>query len=72
VDRRGAVAAEDDAVARNIGGPSERVRDVVAEIESVAPGAAGMITVKEDMLLPLPEDMAASQPVTTPLRQGGP
>jgi UDP-glucuronate 4-epimerase len=63
-------AAVGDAMVRNLGGPSEHVTDVVAAIESVAPGAAGKITVKHDVLLPLPEDMDASQPVTTPLRQG--
>ena len=62
--------AVSDAAVRNLGGPSEDVTDVVAAIESVAPGAAGKITVKQDVLLPLPEDMEASQPVTTPLRQG--
>jgi UDP-glucuronate 4-epimerase len=59
-----------DAVVRNLGGPSEDVTDVVAEIESAAPEAAGKITLKPDVLLPLPQDMEASQPVTTPLRQG--
>jgi UDP-glucuronate 4-epimerase len=58
------------SVGLSLGGPSEDVTDVVAAIESVAPGAAGKITVKEDVLLPPPEDMEASQPVTTPLRQG--
>ena len=43
---------------------------MIAAIEAVAPDAAGRITFKEDVLLPLSEDMAASQPVTTPLRQG--
>ena len=66
----GARAAEHDAVVRNLGGPSEHVRDVVAAIESVAPEAAGKITIREDVLLPLPEDMEAVEPVTTPLRQG--
>jgi len=59
-----------DAVVRNLGGPSEDVTDVVAAIESVAPAAVGKITVNQDVLLPLPEAMKASQPVTTPLRQG--
>jgi UDP-glucuronate 4-epimerase len=58
------------AVVRNVGGPCEHVTDVVAAIASVAPAAAGKITVKHDVLLPLPEDMEASQPVTTPLGQG--
>ena len=59
-----------DAVVRNIGGPSEHVADVVAAIESVAPEAAGKITVKRDVLLPLPEEMEASPTAGTPLRQG--
>jgi hypothetical protein len=59
-----------DAVVQNVGGPSEHVRDVVAAIESVAPESAGKITFKGDVLLPLPEDMEASQHVATPLRQG--
>lgn len=59
-----------DAVVRNIGGPSEHVADVVAAIESVAPEAAGKITVKEDVLLPLPEEMEASPTALTPLWQG--
>jgi UDP-glucuronate 4-epimerase len=63
-------AAVRDAVVRNLGGPSEDVTDVVAAIEAVEPEAAGKITVKPDVVLPLPEDMEASQPVTTPLRQG--
>jgi UDP-glucuronate 4-epimerase len=59
-----------DAPVRNVGGPSEHVSDVVAAIESAAPEAAGKITFRHDVLLPLPEDMEASQPVATPLRQG--
>lgn len=35
-----------------------------------APEAAGAITFKEDVLLPLPEDMAAERPVSTPLAAG--
>lgn len=62
--------AAGDAVVRNLGGPSEDVIDVVAAIESVAPESAGKITVKPGVVLPLPEDMEASQPVTTPLRRG--
>ena len=62
--------ASTNAVVRNLGGPSEDVTDVIAAIEEVAPEAAGKITFKRDALLPLPEDMEASQPVTTPLRQG--
>jgi nucleoside-diphosphate-sugar epimerase len=66
----GARVAEADAVVHNIGGPSEHVTDVVAAIESAAPEASGKITVKPDVLLPLPEDMEASSTVPTPLRQG--
>jgi UDP-glucuronate 4-epimerase len=62
--------ATGDAVVRNLGGPSEHVADVIAAIEAVAPEAAGKITFKDDVLLPLPEDMESSHPVTTPLRQG--
>jgi nucleoside-diphosphate-sugar epimerase len=63
-------AAKRDAVVHNVGGPSEHVTDVVAAIESAAPEATGKITVKQDVLLPLPEDMEASPTVATPLRQG--
>ncbi len=59
-----------DAVVHNVGGPSEHVTDVVAAIESVAPDAAGKITFKHDVLLPLPEDMEASPTAAIPLRQG--
>jgi nucleoside-diphosphate-sugar epimerase len=63
-------AALREAVVHNVGGPSEHVKDVVAAIESVAPAAAGKITFKQDVLLPLPEEMEATQPKATPLRQG--
>jgi nucleoside-diphosphate-sugar epimerase len=63
-------AAVRDAVVHNVGGPSEHVTDVIAAIESVAPEAAGKITFKQDVLLPLPEDMEASQPTATPLSRG--
>ena len=33
-------------------------------------GVHKQANVNQDVLLPLPEDMEASQPVTTPLRQG--
>lgn len=62
--------ASTGAVVRNVGGPSEHVTDVIAAIEAVAPDAAGTITFKPEVLLPLPEDMDSSNPVTTPLRQG--
>jgi UDP-glucuronate 4-epimerase len=62
--------ASGDAVVRNVGGPSEHVTDVVAAIEEALPEAAGRITFKEDVLLPLPEDMEAPQASVTPLRQG--
>jgi hypothetical protein len=55
---------------RNLGGPSEHVADVIVAIETVRPGAAGSISFKADVLLALPEDMAAERPVTTPLAQG--
>jgi nucleoside-diphosphate-sugar epimerase len=60
----------DGATVRNLGGPSERVADVIAEIEAVLPNAAGTITYNEDNLLDLPEDMEAERPVSTPLAQG--
>ena len=63
-------AASTDAVVRNVGGPSEHVADVVAAIEAALPEAAGRITLKEEVLLPLPDDMEGSQPQVTPLRQG--
>src|SRR5262249_29941755 len=62
--------ASSGAVVRNVGGPSEHVTDVVAAIEDALPEAAGRITFKQDVLLPLPDDMEASQPTVTPLRQG--
>ncbi len=62
--------ASADAVVRNVGGPSEHVADVVAAIADVLPEAAGQITFKQDVLLPLPEDMESAQPQATPLRQG--
>jgi nucleoside-diphosphate-sugar epimerase len=62
--------ASTDAVVRNVGGPSEHVSDVVAAIEKVLPGAAGRITFKQDVLLPLPEDMESSQPPGTALLDG--
>ena len=55
---------------RNLGGPSLHVADVVAAIEAAAPEAAGTITFAEDVTLPLPEDMEAVRPVTTPLSVG--
>lgn len=64
---RGASA---DAVVRNVGGPSEHVADVVAAIEEALPDAAGRITFKQDVLLPLPDYMESSQEQITPLRQG--
>ena len=58
------------APVRNLGGPSEHVEDVIAAIEAVVPEAAGTITFARDVELPLPEDMAAVDPVRTPLREG--
>ena len=60
----------DGASVRNLGGPSHHVADVVAAIEAAAPEAAGTITFAHDVLLPLPEDMEAVRPVTTPLPVG--
>jgi UDP-glucuronate 4-epimerase len=62
--------ASSGAVVRNVGGPSEQVADVVAAIDDVLPEAAGQITFKHDVLLPLPEDMESSSSQVTPLRQG--
>src|SRR5205807_10327999 len=58
------------AFVRNLGGPSEHVADVIAAIEAAVRRAAGTITFRADVLLPLPEEMEARQPVNTPLRQG--
>jgi nucleoside-diphosphate-sugar epimerase len=60
----------DGATVRNLGGPSEHVADVVTAIEATMPEAAGTITFKHDVVLPLPEDMESSRAVTTPLDQG--
>lgn len=58
------------APVRNVGGPSEHVSDVIAAIEAAVPEAAGTITFKDGVELPLPDDMAAVDPVTTTLRDG--
>jgi UDP-glucuronate 4-epimerase len=58
------------AVVRNLGGPPEHVEDVVAAIVAVMPEAAGTITYVRDVELPLPEDMAAVDPVSTSLSEG--
>ena len=58
------------ASVRNLGGPPQHVADVIAAIEAAAPEAAGTITFTEDVLLALPEEMEAVQPVTTPLAVG--
>jgi UDP-glucuronate 4-epimerase len=65
-----ACATDGGAPVRNLGGPSEHVADVIEAIEAVIPEAAGTITYNRNVELPLPEDMAAVDPVTTPLREG--
>jgi UDP-glucuronate 4-epimerase len=67
---KGARTASEGAPVRNLGGPSEHVTDVIAAIEAVVPEASGSISFKRDVELPLPEDMAAVDPVTTPLADG--
>jgi nucleoside-diphosphate-sugar epimerase len=62
--------AREGATVRNLGGPSEHVADVIAAIEAAIPEATGSITFKEDVLLPLPEEMEAARPVSTPLAEG--
>ncbi|MGI8715972.1 MAG: NAD-dependent epimerase/dehydratase family protein [Solirubrobacteraceae bacterium] len=62
--------ADGGSPVRNVGGPSEHVSDVIAAIEAAVPEAAGTITFKDGVELPLPEDMAAVDPVTTTLRDG--
>src|SRR6201995_2141507 len=66
----GARGCAGGAAVRNLGGPSEHVEDVIAAIEAAAPEAAGTITYARDVALPLPEDMASTDPVRTPLRDG--
>lgn len=63
-------AADGGARVRNVGGPSEHVADIIAAIEAAIPDAAGSITFDADVTLPLPEEMAAVDPVTTPLTDG--
>jgi nucleoside-diphosphate-sugar epimerase len=58
------------AAVRNLGGPSEHVAEVIAAIEATIPDAVGTITFAQDVLLPLPEEMDAARPVTTPLAVG--
>jgi nucleoside-diphosphate-sugar epimerase len=65
-----ACAADRGAPVRNVGGPSEHVTDVITAIEAAVPEAAGTITFRQDVELPLPEEMAAVDPVTTPLADG--
>jgi len=62
--------AREGPIVRNLGGPSEHVADVVAAIEAALPEAAGTITFKAQQLLPLPEEMESSRPVTTSLQEG--
>jgi UDP-glucuronate 4-epimerase len=63
-------AAGEGAPVRNVGGPSEHLTDLIAAIEAAVPEAAGTITFNRDVELPLPEDMDAVDPVTTPLADG--
>jgi UDP-glucuronate 4-epimerase len=62
--------AQRGATVRNLGGPPEHVADVVSAIEAAVPEAAGTISFKAEVLLPLPEEMDAVRPVTTPLSEG--
>lgn len=62
--------AREGASVRNLGGPSEHVAEVVAAIEAAVPEAAGTIVFRDDVLLPLPEELEAARPVRTPLAQG--
>jgi UDP-glucuronate 4-epimerase len=63
-------SAGDGAEVRNLGGPPAHVSDVIVAIEAALPQAAGTITYREDVLLPLPEEMEARSPVSTPLHVG--
>lgn len=63
-------SARDGAEVRNVGGPAEHVAEVLAAIEVALPDAAGLITFKDDLPLPLPDYMEAQSPVTTPLADG--
>jgi nucleoside-diphosphate-sugar epimerase len=65
-----ACASDRGAPVRNVGGPSEHVTDVITAIEAAVPEAAGTITFRQDVELPLPEEMAAVDPVTTRLADG--
>ncbi|MBV8431254.1 MAG: NAD-dependent epimerase/dehydratase family protein [Solirubrobacterales bacterium] len=62
--------AREGAVVRNLGGPPEHVEEVIQAIEAVVPGSAGTLTYRAENLLPLPENMESSRPVTTPLQDG--
>lgn len=66
----GARRADASAPVRNLGGPSEHVTDIIVAIEAAAPEAAGTITYNGGVELPLPPDMAAANPVSTPLADG--
>lgn len=59
-----------DAPVHNVGGPSEHVTDVIGAIEAALPDARGLITSKEDVVLPLPEDMEAPGRLPTSLADG--
>jgi hypothetical protein len=53
-----------------MGGPSGDVADVTAAIEAALPDAAGTITFRDEVLLPLPEHVEARSPARTPLAEG--
>jgi hypothetical protein len=62
--------ARDGAEVWSMGGPSGDVADVTAAIEAALPAAAGMITFRDEVLLPLPEHVEARSPARTPLAEG--
>jgi hypothetical protein len=62
--------ARDGAEVWSMGGPSGDVADVTAAIEAALPAAAGTITFRDEVLLPLPEHVEARSPARTPLAGG--